>query len=68
MASHSSARKIAQKQGLKVVGTVGTLEACYRKGYLSDLREAYNRMLKRGLYTNRDLIHASLGNFNLPPL
>jgi predicted nucleic acid-binding protein len=63
-----AARKIAQREGFKVVGTLSTLEACYRKGYLPELRETYARMLKRGIYANRDLIHASLESFHLPPL
>jgi predicted nucleic acid-binding protein len=62
------ARKIAQKEGFKVVGTPGVLEACYRKGLLPDLREAYDRMVKRGLYVNLDLINTSLKILNLPPL
>lgn len=62
------ARKIAQKEGFKVVGTVAILETCYRKGYLSDLREAYGRMLKRGIYMNLDLINLSLSSFNLPSI
>ncbi len=62
------ARKIAQKEGFKIVGTIAILEACYRKGNLSDLREAYGRLLKRSIYINLDLMNASLKGFNLPPL
>jgi predicted nucleic acid-binding protein len=62
------ARKIAQKEGFKVVGTLGILEACYRKGYLHDLREAYDPMIKRGLYVNLELINASLMSVKLPPI
>ena len=60
------ARKIVQKEGFKVAGTIATLEACYRKGHLPDLREAYKRMLESRIYVNLDLMNASLKSFNLP--
>jgi len=63
-----AARKLAQKQGLKVQGSIAILEACFQRGYLSDLRQAYEEMLKRGTYLNLDLLNASLKTFNLPPL
>jgi len=62
------ARKLAKKQGLKVQGCVAILEAGFRKGYLSDLREAYLQMLKQGVYLNRQLLNLSLKSFNLPPV
>jgi len=36
-----AARKLGQKQGFRVQGTVAVLEACYRKGSLADLRHVY---------------------------
>lgn len=60
------ARKIAQKEGFKIVGTLAVLKACYRKDYLSNLREAYVLLLKHGVYMGVDLLNASLKSFSLP--
>jgi pentatricopeptide repeat protein len=62
------ARKLAQKEGFKVQGCIAILESCFRKGYLSDLRQAYERMLKRGVYFDRQLLNLSLKTFNFPPV
>ena len=62
------ARKLAQKEGFKVQGTIAILEACFRKGYFADLRQAYSQLLSKGVYLNRDLLNISLNTFNLPPL
>jgi predicted nucleic acid-binding protein len=62
------ARKLAQKEGFKVQGTIAILEACFRKGYFTDLRQAYNQLLNNGIYLNRDLLNLSLKTLNLPPL
>lgn len=59
-------RKLAQSQGLRVQGCL--LETGFRKGYVSDLRLAYDQMVKRGVYLNRQLINLSLESCNLPPL
>lgn len=50
------ARKIAQKEGFKVQGCVAILEACFRKGFLADLRNAYKQMLQKGVYLNQQLL------------
>lgn len=63
-----SARKLAQREGLRVQGSVGTLEACFRKGYLSDLRGAYELLLKRGVYLNRALLNFNLESCGLASL
>jgi len=63
-----AARKLAQKQGFRVQGSVAILEACFRKGYLADLRQAYLQLTQRGVYLNRQLLDLSLSSFNLPPL
>jgi predicted nucleic acid-binding protein len=62
------ARKLAQKEGLKVQGCIAILEACFRKGFLPDLRQAYDQLLKRGVYLNRQLLNLSLESFNLPAI
>lgn len=62
------ARKLAQKEGFKVQGCIAILEACFRKGFLPDLRQAYDQLLKRGVYLNRQLLNLSLESFNLPAI
>ena len=62
------ARKLAQKEGLKVQGCIAILETCFRKGHLADLREAYLQMLKQGVYLNRQLLNVSLATLSLPKL
>lgn len=63
-----AARRLAQKQGFRVQGSVAILEACFRKGYVTDLRQAYRQLTQRGVYLNRQLLDLSLSSFNLPPL
>ena len=41
------------------------LEACFRKGFLPDLRLAYQQLLDRGVYLNRELLNRSLASFQL---
>jgi hypothetical protein len=62
------ARKLAQKQGLKVQGSVAVPEACYRRGHVGDLRQAYERMLQAGVYLDRDLLNGILASLKLSPL
>jgi predicted nucleic acid-binding protein len=33
------ARKLAQREGFRVQGSMAILEACFRKGHLADLRD-----------------------------
>jgi predicted nucleic acid-binding protein len=63
-----AARRLAQRQGFRVHGSVAILEASFRKGYLTDLRRAYRQLVERGVYLNRQLLDLSLSSFNLPPL
>ena len=44
------ARKVAEAEGLKIRGSIGTLEAAFRKGHLSDLRQAFRHLVEAGLY------------------
>ena len=62
------ARKLAQREGFRVQGSVAVLEACFRKGFLIDLRGAYEQLLKRGVFLNRDLLNRSLQSLRLPPI
>ena len=62
------ARNLARHEGLKVQGSIGVLEAGFRKGHLPDLREAYVRLLGLGVYLDRALLNASLTSCNLTPL
>ena len=62
------ARRLAQREGYKVQGCIAILETSFRKGYLTDLRQAYEHMLKRGVYLNRQLLNISLKSLNLSPL
>jgi predicted nucleic acid-binding protein len=59
------ARKLAHQEGLRVQGTIAVLEAGFRKGYVSDLRGAYQELLKRGVFLNRDLLNRSLESLNI---
>ncbi len=63
-----AARRLAQREGFRVQGTLGVLEACFRRGYLSDLRQAYELMLKRGVYLDRALLNLSLESCMLAPI
>jgi predicted nucleic acid-binding protein len=62
------ARKLAQREGFRVQGSMAVLEACFRKGFLADLRGAYEQLLKRGVFLNRELLNRSLQSFKLPPI
>ncbi len=63
-----SARKLAQMEGFRVQGTVGILEACYARKYLSDLRQAYAALLAKGVYLDRAFLDLRLRLLQLPPL
>jgi predicted nucleic acid-binding protein len=62
------ARKLAQRKGFRVTGSMAILEACFRKGFLADLRGAYEQLLKRGVFLNRELLNRSLQSFKLPSI
>jgi predicted nucleic acid-binding protein len=62
------ARRLAQRDGFRVQGTIGVLEACFRRGYLTDLREAYELLLQRGVYLDRALLNLSLESCKLAPI
>ncbi|MBI4904413.1 MAG: DUF3368 domain-containing protein [Acidobacteria bacterium] len=62
------ARKIAIASGLKVQGTIGILEACFERGLVGDLRDAYRDLLEMGIYLDRAFLNARLERLKLPPL
>lgn len=62
------ARKFAQKQGIRVQGSIAVLEASYRRGQIADLRQAYAHMLQAGVYLDRDLLNRILVSLALAPL
>lgn len=63
-----SARRLAQTQGVAVMGCVGILERGHRRGFVSDLREAYANLLAHGIRIDRQILDQSLNAVGLPPL
>ncbi len=61
------ARKLAAAEGLKVRGSVGLLETLYLQRHLSDLRDAYRRLLTLG-YIDKRLLDLRLIALGLPQL
>ena len=61
------ARKPAISRGL-VLGTVGLLEAFYVRGYLSDLRSAFEKMTIENAYIDRRILNRRLQALGLPSL
>lgn len=64
----SRARRIAQKQGLSVVGCLGVLETGARQGLIPDLREVYMALLRQGIRFDLKLLQDSLTRLGLPKL
>jgi predicted nucleic acid-binding protein len=62
------ARKLAQQQGFEILGSVGLLEAFYKRHYLTDLRSAFQRLLTHNVYIDRRLLDRRLRSLGLPPL
>jgi len=62
------ARKPAISRGLAVLGTVGLLEAFYVRGYLSDLRSAFEKMTIENAYIDRRILNRRLQALGLPSL
>lgn len=61
------ARTAASEEGLRVLGTVGLLEAFQNYGYLDDLRAAFSD-LARNAFIDRRLLNRRLRRRGLPPL
>jgi predicted nucleic acid-binding protein len=62
------ARKLVQREGFRVQGTIAILEAGFRKGYINDLRGVYTQLLKAGVFLNRDLLNRILESLKLAPI
>ena len=62
------ARRFAKEEGLEVIGCVGILETLYRGDHLSDLRDAFVRLLDHEFRIDRRALNESLLRLNLPPL
>lgn len=63
-----AARRLAQADGLAVMGCVGILETAFRRGLVSDLRRSYQQMLAQGIRIDRQLLNNSLTACGLPSL
>ncbi len=63
-----AARKLARQEGFVVMGSVGLLEAGYRRGLITDLREVYQRLLARGIFIEKRILNQSLTALNLEGL
>lgn len=61
------ARGLAKVEGLKVRGSVGLLETFYQRGYLADLRTAFQQLLMHS-YIDQRLLDRRLRALGLPPL
>jgi len=62
------ARLLAQAEGVRVLGSVGVLEICYRRGDIADLRRIYANLISQGVHVDRRILDRSLATFGLPPL
>lgn len=63
-----SARRLAQMQGVAVMGCVGILERGHRGGLVSDLRDTYSNLLTHGIRIDRQILVQSLAALGLSPL
>jgi predicted nucleic acid-binding protein len=62
------ARKFAKLEDLEILGSVGLLEAFYRRNYLSDLRAAFQQLLAHNVYIDQRLLNRRLQALGLPSL
>jgi predicted nucleic acid-binding protein len=62
------ARRFAVAEGLAVQGCIGILESLYRRELLTDLRNAYLRLIEQKIRINLQTLQASLLKFKLPLL
>jgi len=59
---------MAKQEGFRVRGSIGLLEIFYGKGYLNDLRAAFQQLLTHNAYVDRELLESRLRLLNLPPI
>jgi predicted nucleic acid-binding protein len=62
------ARKLAKTENLKILGSVGLLEAFYAHGYLTDLRACFRQLITHNVYIDQRLLDRRLRALGLPPL
>jgi len=62
------ARKLARERGFVVAGCVGILERAFRPGLLTDLRQAYARLLDSGAFVDPKILANSLDAMKLPSI
>jgi uncharacterized protein len=62
------ARRYAQEEGLSVVGCVGILEDLYKQGHVSDLRNAYQQLIRNRARIDIETLQLSLAKLELRPL
>jgi uncharacterized protein len=63
-----SARRLAQANGLNVMGCVGVLETGHRKALVQDLRDVYQDLLRQGIRIDRQILDQSLLTCGMQPL
>ena len=61
------ARKLARAEGLQVRGSLGLLEISYVRGYITDLRDVFRRLLSH-CYSDKRLLDVRLESLGLPAL
>ena len=64
----SRARRYAQIEGLAVAGCIGILEDLYERGELSDLRAAYQELIRNKTRVDLRTLQHSPAKFKLLPL
>jgi uncharacterized protein len=62
------ARVLARAEGLKPLGSVGLLETFYARGYLADLRAAFQALLSHNAYIDPRLLNLRLKSLKLPSI
>jgi predicted nucleic acid-binding protein len=55
-----AARRLAQADGVAVMGCVGLLETGFHRGLVPDLRQSYQDMLDQGIRIDRQILNRSL--------
>lgn len=62
------AREFVRTEGLHVRGTVGILETLYHRGYVTDLRALFQKLLTTAFTFDRRLLNRRLQSLGLQPL
>ena len=62
------ARTLAATKSIGLLGTIGLLELCFKKGSVQDLRKAYLQLLEAGMYVTPEILNQSLQSFELRPI